>query len=576
MQPNLFARLAPWLLDLVELVLLLAAGALILLRRSGEKSGNSQPAGFLNIERAFVRLARRKTLSIISVGLLVLVLRAALIPVLGIPQPRWNDEFGYLLEADTFAHGRVTNPPHPMWVHFESFHIIQHPTYTAMYAPGQGLVLAFGQLLGHPWIGQYLLNALMCSALCWMLQAWVPPKWALLGGLLAALRLAVLSYWMNSYWCGALAALGGALVFGALPRLRRRIHVRDALVMAAGVLILANSRPYEGLIFSLPVAAAMCVWLWGRDHPPFSVSLPRVVLPMVLVLAVGAAGMGYYYWRVTGSPFRMTYQVNRATYAMAPYFLWQTPRPEPVYHHAVMRQFYEWELQKFEQNRTLKGAVVCTWEKISSSWRFYFGPIFTLPLVMLPWAWRDRRLRFPLITGGVFLLGIAVETWTMPHYVAPATAVIYIVIIQCMRHLHVWRRQEGTGVTLVRTIPVIACAMVVLRVVAAAAHVPLEAKWPRGNLERPRIIRQLEREPRKDLVLVRYEPGHDVDWEWVYNDADIDASPVVWARDMGPKDNRELLQYFHDRRAWVLDADQVPARLEPYTAGNTAEDGRTP
>jgi hypothetical protein len=106
-----------------------------------------------------------------------------------------------------------------------------------------------------------------------------------------------------------------------------------------GLALLANSRPYEGLIFSLPIAAALAIWMFGKSHPAFSVSFSRVGLPMVLVLAASGAGMGYYYWRVTGSPFRMTYQVNRETYATAPYFLWESPRPEPAYRHEVMRDF---------------------------------------------------------------------------------------------------------------------------------------------------------------------------------------------------------------------------------------------
>ncbi len=167
---------------------------------------------------------------------------------------------------------------------------------------------------------------------------------------------------MNSYWGGAVAAAGGALVLGALPRILRRTRRRDALLLGLGVVILANSRPFEGLLLSVPVAAALLIWMFGRSYPPAKELIKNVVLPVCLVLAVGGSAMGFYFWRVTGSPLEMPYQVDQKTYGQ-PVFLWQRPAPEPVFRHDVIRDFYLWGLAAHERTRSVRGALAAALAK---------------------------------------------------------------------------------------------------------------------------------------------------------------------------------------------------------------------
>lgn len=564
---------------LIEFGLFLLVAALAFLRpQTGAKF-------FEGLEQRFARASDKRGWSVFAVGAIAFLARLAALPILPVPQPWIADEFSHLLLADTLLHGRLANPTHPMWIHFETIQEIMRPTYASMYPPAQGIFLAIGKLIaGSPFVGVCLSVGVMCAAICWMLQAWVAPPWALLGGLIAVMRLAVFSYWGNSYWGGAAAATGGALLLGALGRIWQRERVRDAIMMGLGLALLANSRPYEGLVFSLPVAAALGIWFFRKKAAERVLALKLVIAPLAVCVLLLGIGMGYYFWRVTGSPFRMPYQVDRTTYAMAPYFLWQKPAPAPVYHHNALRDFYTGtELDFYTRNRTLGTVLTVEIVKAGEIWLFYLGPALTIPLIFvfaaapygLSWQRLSSRLQFLLIALAVSWTGLAIEVYFFPHYAAPMTALIYGLVLMAMERLHGWQSQgKHVGRFLTRAVPVLCILVFALRAGATPLGLSLRPNWPPTwyNLRatysnRARFQAQLEGLPGDHLVLVRYahSSSEDPGYAWVYNEADIDHAKVVWAWDMGEPQNRDLLEYFKGRRVWIVRLDNHPLKLEAYS-----------
>lgn len=511
--------------------------------------------------RAWRTVGSRPWASIALVMLVASSVTAGVVLRRGVPVPAVTDEFSYLLQADTFAHGRVTNEPHALWQRFEAEEIIQQPTYQSKYPPGQGLFLALGQVLtGQPASGVWLSWILACGALCWMLQAWVGGSWALAGGLMAAVNPGMIDGWSQSYWGGAVAMLGGALLFGALRRLLSQLSAGNAALLACGAVILANSRPLEGLLACAMSGAALLVRLVVTRPRLPGQWLRKLVLPALLVLAPAAVATGYYNSRLTGSPFQMPYQVWHRTY---------------VGGGSILRNFF------FEDQgnappprivigtRSLKGggqhAAKAKEKRAEKKWRlvfvngaFYLPGVLALFLVALPWAIRDRFVLFAVGTIALVFSSVFLgATIYAPHYSAPIAPLIILVLIVCVRWIHAF---HGRGRRLGR---IVAGALAASLMASAIVTIAKAAAVPRLALQRQKIIAKLQAEGGKHLIVVRYSPAHKSSFEWVYNSADIDSADIVWARENPPpRSPAPLLEYFKDRKLWLLDAD--PEELGPY------------
>lgn len=481
------------------------------------------------------------------------------------PIPRVHDEFSYLLAGDTYAHGRAANPQQPMWRHFEAPHVLQYPTYASKYPPGQGLLLALGQWsTGLPIAGVWLSSALAVVAGYWMLLGMVPPRWAALGGWALVVHPGLQLTWGQSYWGGALAFAAGALVFGAAARLShpaRDLRLLDAMLMATGALLLAITRPFEGLIACLLIA----VWVvvrWSRyGWPAWRPLVVRVLAPQFCLLLLGALGLAEYNHAVTGCAFRMPYQWHEQLYGVCPLFLFSQPAAQPTYLHESLRQFHaEWSMDWFRQQQSLAGLA-----KVKLGFLYYVTMVLMpLPLLapaaLLPW-WRGAKLCGPVAVAIATWIISQTAVWNWPHYIAPVAPVVLLVAVSGLRNLRVLASRWSWAAATPR---LVLYAQAAVFLWAAATWV----QEPAGGWHRYRhaLAQHLTSQPGKHLVLVEYSPMHEPLEEWVYNEADIDAAQVVWAHSMSASENAELADYFHDRRVWRLAADLPQPRLAPYRA----------
>lgn len=464
---------------------------------------------------------------------LSLALLAGFAAVHEVSAPFVHDEFAYLLSADTFAQGRLTNPPHPLAVHFETFHVLQHPTYQAKYPPGQGLVLALGQVLGHPVVGVWLSWSLALAAIAWMLAAIVPAAWAALGTLLLLTNPYLFLTWGETYWGGAVAAAGGALFLGGLLHLRHRLALIDGLALGAGLFVLGNSRPFEGVVTIALALGLLVVLVRRRTLAGEGAALTRLVLvPLGAGLALLVAWTLVYDQALTGNPFTI------------PYFNYH-PELSP---HLDIRS-YTGSPQRSFAGKSLR----------------LVDALLGLPLALaFPFVLRRRRDPFVVLSAlisYVVVVLVLASSRGWPHYVAPVTGLIAFLSVVSLRGLWQWKpRHRPVGRVAVGLVLLAHLALFAYHVGGRMLQGPL-ASWAH---DREQMIASLEARGGKHLVLVRYGPERERNKEWIYNAADIDGSSVVWARDLGVEGNRELFAYYPDRTRWLIEVPPYRTMLRPY------------
>jgi hypothetical protein len=523
------------------------------------------------------KLAERTGWSMLLLAALSIGLRLALLPHCPIPVPSGSDDFAYLLLADTLRHLRLANAPHALPQFFEQVFVLQRPTYSSIYPLGQGLVLALGWIVaGHPWAG-VLLTSGSLSALCyWMLRGWTTAAWARVGGLLAIFEFGPLSYWTNCYWGGAVSAIAGCLVFGALARLLQNIRqdrpYGDSALLGLGLALQLLTRPYEFVLLVISVALFFAPALFGSIE---GFRVAKVLGVAALPLFAAGALTLFQNKAVTGAWTTFPYALSRYEYGVPATFTFQ---PNPVPHRQLNA---EQELDYAAQSEihgsgtdTLRRYVQRLLYRVRFYRFFFLAPLY-LALLSFIVTIREFRFAWVLITSLVFALGTNFYPYFYPHYIAAITCLFVLASVrglQCLSNFRIRGRAVGREIA---EILLLVCAAQFLFWYGLHAWSNEEALFAIGRFEtwdfinygdpegRILINQELAQKPGRQLVFVRYGPQHAFR-EWVHNAADIDAARIVWAHDLGSGENQALRKYYPDRTVWLLEPDVRPPKLSPY------------
>jgi len=521
--------------------------------------------------RGLKSIAANRNASLLVAALLPITIRGLILPIFPPPPPLIADDYSYLFLGDTFASGRLANPSPRGAEHFETNFIFTKPTFSSQYQPAQGLIIALGKILtGQPWFGILLSSGIFFGVLCWALQGVVPPDWALFGTAICAVQFGIFGIFVNTYRGAAAAAIGGALVFGCLARLRESAKTRYGVLAGAGIVVMLASRPAEAIIWT--VLTIGYTWVIRQR-----ISGPKLVLSFGFTLTAGLALLSWYNMRVTGSFVDLPYAHYQKLYGTPQGFWWQKPVPHPSTKlFPNLQQEYEHQLRLQTEGKTLRGVMQATLGKVTRAWQFFLGPILTVPFLFSTNLLRAAKNRLWLLAALPFGLDhLTFHTW-YPNQSAPEYVFFAFIATQCWRYMRcLTLGQARIGRPLSRWLALAGITTLLLPIIGKTTEPILpkslrhaRAVWfcefidqdPRGD-----IIKFLRAKPGKHLVFVEWSrvAGSRFDG-WLYNEPDLDAADLVWARSINLQSDRELSLNYPGRQTWKVKGKKFPAVIHPY------------
>jgi hypothetical protein len=489
-----------------------------------------------------------------------------LVSISGVPVPQTHDEFGYLLAADTFLHGRISNPTPFSPQHFEYFHILLKPVYAAKYPPLQGVFLAVGTLISvYPIAGVWLSSILSSLAVYWFLRYFFSSRWALYGAFLwIAAPLNII--WCDSYWGGHVAVIGGALSLGACFRFLKTEKLKYLFIWGVGIFILLNSRLYEGTILT-----GILVMLWLFDvltKKKLGKKFYSASAVWILIITANLLFIAFYNYSITRNPFVLPYSLQHSQYHRTPLFVFQNLDEPKTDVPPVMKKLDErWTADFQESYKDWFSALKTTVSRIPIYlfWMTRSPFLIALFVAGLVFALQKKLInewRYALIILALFMVGLFLTTFTGDRFIAPVVGIFIAAATLCAKV--VYGKSQFLRL-LILALPVIIGAGFLCGMLSSE----LKRVQPPINTEnfgsRREIVNYLKSQPGKHLLFLETENAFPADARfYVYNSAEIEESDIIWAHKLSFDENVALINHFNDRNVWLLKNVDNKAVLMKY------------
>ncbi|CAN5664298.1 hypothetical protein BH09PLA1_BH09PLA1_09790 [soil metagenome] len=466
-------------------------------------------------------------------------------------QPKYHDEFSYIIQTRMIAQGRLWAPMHPLADFFETFQFITKPTYASVYFPGAAMMYVPGVWMNFPpWVMPLIISSL-CVAMVFLIVARLIDGGA---GLIAALMMLA----NPLFRLQALMVLAQApamllmlIALWAWLHWRTRHAARWSIGIGIAIGWCAVTRPLDALCAAIPIGGAMLLALRGTPRRAAMRSLLAVTIAAApfLVLQLG-------FNKLVGSSFFKTpfaYNVEQTFPQTSIGFHGFDPTIRPLSNLPQKQAHYDKIGVPALMSHTLRETLF-NWGDSRLRLAVVGNAPTWLMIALMPAGllgiFEDRRKRVAWLMLPLFVLLYIFYAFYLAHYIV---FVALAVILNILAGAHVIARTWPRRRNILATFFALALSTLSISEFAEFNRIVHDEWFDAPQLMKiNQAIAKLPHNPA--VVLFRWSlnangEAPNSEEEPVYN-ADViwpDLAPVVRAHDLGAQRNVELYRYYAQR-----------------------------